>query len=201
MDASWQIYKVVRATQRFLSAKFKIRTVNWSLRKSHCNLLANVTSPCQKQIEADHFLEHKSVQRGYRDSTRNQSKTCIHYQPTETFSIRTFTRVTHQAWRKASLKEKRSGLSGLIRFKPLLRKISKRLLFLAPTPPSWRLSSRKRHSQVFILNGTLSLLRPKYKINLIRPLTCLWYQICSSSSLLQSTLDDLRKLVLQNGYS
>ena len=51
------------------------------------------------------------------------------------------------------------------------------------------------------LNESLSLLRSKYKINLIRPLTCLWYQICSSSSLLQSTLDDLRKLVLQNGYS
>ena len=40
----------------------------------------------------------------------------------------------------------------------------------------------------------------KYKINLIRTLTYLCYRICSSASLLQSSLDDLRKLLLQNGY-
>ena len=40
----------------------------------------------------------------------------------------------------------------------------------------------------------------KYKINLIRTLTYHCYQIFSSCSLLQSALDDLRKLLLQNGY-
>ena len=40
----------------------------------------------------------------------------------------------------------------------------------------------------------------KYKINLIRTLTYRCYRICSSASLLQSALDDLRKLLLQNGY-
>ena len=40
----------------------------------------------------------------------------------------------------------------------------------------------------------------KYKINLTRTLTYRCYRICSSASLLQSALDDLRKLLLQNGY-
>ena len=40
----------------------------------------------------------------------------------------------------------------------------------------------------------------KYKINLIRTLTYRCYRICSSASLLQSALVDLRKLLLQNGY-
>ena len=40
----------------------------------------------------------------------------------------------------------------------------------------------------------------KYKINLIRTLTYRCFRICSSASLLQSALDDLRKLLLQNGY-
>ena len=40
----------------------------------------------------------------------------------------------------------------------------------------------------------------KYKINLIRTLTYHCYQIFSSCSLLQSALDDLRKLLLQDGY-
>ena len=40
----------------------------------------------------------------------------------------------------------------------------------------------------------------KYKINLIRTLTYRCYRICSSSLLLQSALDELRKLLLQNGY-
>ena len=40
----------------------------------------------------------------------------------------------------------------------------------------------------------------KYKINLIRTLTYRCYRICSSASLLQSALDDLRKLLLQNSY-
>ena len=40
----------------------------------------------------------------------------------------------------------------------------------------------------------------KYKINLIRTLTYRCYRICSSASLLQSAVDDLRKLLLQNGY-
>ena len=40
----------------------------------------------------------------------------------------------------------------------------------------------------------------KYKINLICTLTYRCYRICSSASLLQSALDDLRKLLLQNGY-
>ena len=40
----------------------------------------------------------------------------------------------------------------------------------------------------------------KYKINLIRTLTYRCYRICSSASLLQSALGDLRKLLLQNVY-
>ena len=40
----------------------------------------------------------------------------------------------------------------------------------------------------------------KYKINLIRTLTYRCYRICSSASLLQSALGDLRKLLLQNDY-
>ena len=40
----------------------------------------------------------------------------------------------------------------------------------------------------------------KYKINLIRSLTYRYYRLCSSGSLLQSALHDLRKLLLQNGY-
>ena len=40
----------------------------------------------------------------------------------------------------------------------------------------------------------------KYKINLIRRLTYRCYRICSSASLLQSALVDLRKHLLQNGY-
>ena len=40
----------------------------------------------------------------------------------------------------------------------------------------------------------------KYKINLIRTLTYRCLCICSSSSLLQSALFDLKKTLLQNGY-
>ena len=40
----------------------------------------------------------------------------------------------------------------------------------------------------------------KFKINLIRTLTYRCLRICSSSSLLQSALFDLRKTLLQNGY-
>ena len=40
----------------------------------------------------------------------------------------------------------------------------------------------------------------KYKINLIRMLTYRCFRICSSASLLQSALNDLKKLLLQNGY-
>ena len=40
----------------------------------------------------------------------------------------------------------------------------------------------------------------RYKINLIRTLTYRCLRICSSSSLLQSTLFDLKKTLLQNGY-
>ena len=40
----------------------------------------------------------------------------------------------------------------------------------------------------------------KYKINLIRILTYRCLRICSSSSLLQSTLFDLKNTLLQNGY-
>ena len=40
----------------------------------------------------------------------------------------------------------------------------------------------------------------KYKINLIRTLTFHCLRICSSSSLLQSGLSEIRKLLLQNGY-
>ena len=40
----------------------------------------------------------------------------------------------------------------------------------------------------------------KCKINLIRSLTYRYYRVCSSGSLLQSSLNDLRKLLLQNGY-
>ena len=38
----------------------------------------------------------------------------------------------------------------------------------------------------------------KYEINLIRSLTHHHYRLCSSGSLLQSDLNDLRKLLLQN---
>ena len=40
----------------------------------------------------------------------------------------------------------------------------------------------------------------KYKRNLIRSLIYRYYRLCSSGSLLQSALNDLRKLLLQNGY-
>ena len=40
----------------------------------------------------------------------------------------------------------------------------------------------------------------KYKINLIRTLTYCYYRICPSSLLLQSALDELRKLLLQKCY-
>ena len=40
----------------------------------------------------------------------------------------------------------------------------------------------------------------KYKINLIRTLTFRCFRICSSPSLLSSSLDELRKLLLQNWY-
>ena len=40
----------------------------------------------------------------------------------------------------------------------------------------------------------------KYKINLIRTLTFRCFRICSSSSLLRSSLSELRKLLSQNGY-
>ena len=42
---------------------------------------------------------------------------------------------------------------------------------------------------------------PKYKINLIHTLTYRYCRICSSSVLLQSALDELRKLHLQNGHA
>ena len=45
------------------------------------------------------------------------------------------------------------------------------------------------------------LLTPrKYKINFISIPTYFYYSLCSSGSLLQSTLNDLRKLLLHNGY-
>ena len=40
----------------------------------------------------------------------------------------------------------------------------------------------------------------KYKVNLTRTLTFRCFRICSSPSLLRSCLDELRKLLLQNGY-
>ena len=40
----------------------------------------------------------------------------------------------------------------------------------------------------------------KYKINLICTLTYRCFRICSTASLLQSAVEDLRKLLLQNGY-
>ena len=40
----------------------------------------------------------------------------------------------------------------------------------------------------------------KYKINLIRTLTYRCFRICSSPSLLQAAVKDLRKLLLINGY-
>ena len=40
----------------------------------------------------------------------------------------------------------------------------------------------------------------KYKVNLIRTLTFRCFRICSSPPLLRSCLDELRKLLLQNGY-
>ena len=64
------------------------------------------------------------------------------------------------------------------------------------------LSTRKKTFTGFYTKWDSSSPR-KYKIlllNLIRTLTYRCYQICSSSSLLQSALDDLRKLLLLNGY-
>ena len=40
----------------------------------------------------------------------------------------------------------------------------------------------------------------KYKVNLIRTLTYRCLHVCSKSTLLQSTLSDLKKSLLQNGY-
>ena len=40
----------------------------------------------------------------------------------------------------------------------------------------------------------------KYKVNLIRTLTFRCFRICSSPHLLQSCLDELKKLLSQNGY-
>ena len=40
----------------------------------------------------------------------------------------------------------------------------------------------------------------KYKVNLIRTLTFRCFRICSSPSLLRSCVNELRKLLLQNGY-
>ena len=40
----------------------------------------------------------------------------------------------------------------------------------------------------------------KYKINLIRTLTYRCLRICSSTSLLQSALDDVKNLLSRNGY-
>jgi hypothetical protein len=40
----------------------------------------------------------------------------------------------------------------------------------------------------------------RYKINLIRTLTYRCFRICSSTSLLQSAVDDLKKILLQNDY-
>ena len=40
----------------------------------------------------------------------------------------------------------------------------------------------------------------KYKINLIRALTYRCFRICSTASLLQSAVEDLKRLLLQNGY-
>ena len=40
----------------------------------------------------------------------------------------------------------------------------------------------------------------KYKVNLIRTLTFRCFRVCSSPSLLRSCLNELRKLLLQNGY-
>ena len=40
----------------------------------------------------------------------------------------------------------------------------------------------------------------KYKINLIRTLTYRCFRICSSASLLQSALNDVKKLLSRNGY-
>ena len=40
----------------------------------------------------------------------------------------------------------------------------------------------------------------KYKINLIRTLTYRFFRNCSTASLLQSAVEDLKRLLLQNGY-
>ena len=40
----------------------------------------------------------------------------------------------------------------------------------------------------------------KYKINLIRTLTYRCFRICSTSSLLKSAVDDLKRLLLKDGY-
>ena len=45
-----------------------------------------------------------------------------------------------------------------------------------------------------------SFIPQKYKINLTRSLTYLYFRLCSSGSLLQFVLDDPRELLLHNGY-
>ena len=48
--------------------------------------------------------------------------------------------------------------------------------------------------------GLLHTKESKYKVKLIRTLTFRCFRISSSSSLVRSSLDELRKLLLQNGY-
>ena len=58
----------------------------------------------------------------------------------------------------------------------------------------------KRLSLVFTPSGTVSFTPRKYKINLIRTLSYRCLRICSKSTLLQSTLPELKNSFLQNGY-
>ena len=67
---------------------------------------------------------------------------------------------------------------------------------------SLHLSTGRRHSQAITPSGIHSHLAStkKIKTNLIRTLTYRCFRICSSPSLLQAAIKDLRKLLLQNGY-
>ena len=61
-------------------------------------------------------------------------------------------------------------------------------------------SIERRHSLVFILTKWDSFTPRKYKINLVRTLAYRYIRICSSPRLLQFTLDDLKRILLLNGY-
>ena len=59
----------------------------------------------------------------------------------------------------------------------------------------------RRHSPVFTPSGWDSFTPLKYKIKLVRTLAYCCIRICSSPWLLQLALDDLKRILLLNGYA